>query len=378
MITTTPAGTLPHVPGGSRAADTDAASVPAGGAMAAFALLLDAGLDTPGAAADAKAKKETGADAQEATPACDPAALLGTIAAGFEGAAAPAHPTRAQAARVPGPLHAAAADTPAVPAAGSGTKASASAHRANEPAHDAGEPEDRPAANGTRDARETAAAPARQPAAADPAPSSPVVPAMLQHAAVPAATGHAHREQPHVDAIGGATGTAPSHIAASAPEHTAPAALPDFGAMRLSDRTKWDEGLSSRILWMTNNDVQAASIRLDPPELGPIEVRLTVTTDTGAGTLASVQFSAAHPATRDAIESALPRLHEMLRDNGISLGNASVGTGLPGHAQAFADAGGGASGQAAHHARLPEPASGAPPAANPHARRGSGLIDTFA
>jgi flagellar hook-length control protein FliK len=38
----------------------------------------------------------------------------------------------------------------------------------------------------------------------------------------------------------------------------------------------------------------------------------------------NVSFHATHPATREALESSLPRLRELLSDAGLSLGNASV------------------------------------------------------
>jgi flagellar hook-length control protein FliK len=71
---------------------------------------------------------------------------------------------------------------------------------------------------------------------------------------------------------------------------------------------------------MAGNQLKMAEIRLTPAELGPLRVRVSV--EDGA---ANVTFHAQHAVTREAIEQALPRLREMLAENGLSLGQADVG-----------------------------------------------------
>jgi flagellar hook-length control protein FliK len=84
-------------------------------------------------------------------------------------------------------------------------------------------------------------------------------------------------------------------------------------------------------------------------------------------------FHAHHALTRDAIEQALPRLREMLNDNGLTLGNATVSD------QGVARDG---SGHAARDASGVELSTGEttgrdePPDAQP-ARILQGLLDTF-
>lgn len=82
----------------------------------------------------------------------------------------------------------------------------------------------------------------------------------------------------------------------------------------------WSNALSQRVVWMAGQNVQAAEFRVEPPQLGPIEVRLSITNDQ-----ASLTFAAAHPATREAIQNSLPRLQEMLMESGVTLGNVFVG-----------------------------------------------------
>lgn len=82
----------------------------------------------------------------------------------------------------------------------------------------------------------------------------------------------------------------------------------------------WGEQVGQRVLMMAGNRMHTAEIRLTPAELGPLRVQVSV--DDGA---ANVTFHAQHAVTREAIEQALPRLREMLAENGLSLGQANVG-----------------------------------------------------
>ncbi|ARU31670.1 hypothetical protein CAP31_08230 [Sulfuriferula sp. AH1] len=84
----------------------------------------------------------------------------------------------------------------------------------------------------------------------------------------------------------------------------------------------WDQGFSQKIVWMAGNATQTASISLNPPDLGPLQVVLNVTNDQ-----ANATFIAAQPEVRLAIEAALPKLREMMSDAGIQLGQANVSAG---------------------------------------------------
>ena len=86
--------------------------------------------------------------------------------------------------------------------------------------------------------------------------------------------------------------------------------------------TRWGDALSQRVVWMAGEKLQAAEFRVEPPQLGPIEVRMSITNDQ-----ANLLFTAAHADARDAIQTALPRLQEMLLQSGLALGNVSIGAG---------------------------------------------------
>ena len=84
----------------------------------------------------------------------------------------------------------------------------------------------------------------------------------------------------------------------------------------------WGNELGQKVAWMTSSGNHIAELHLNPPNLGPMEVKLTVHNDQ-----ATIQFVSQHQEVRTALESALPRLKEMMMDSGISLGNASVDSG---------------------------------------------------
>jgi flagellar hook-length control protein FliK len=80
---------------------------------------------------------------------------------------------------------------------------------------------------------------------------------------------------------------------------------------------------------MVGGEEQTASLTLNPPDLGPMQVVLSVTNDG-----ASVTFSSNQLEVRQALENALPRLREMMSESGIALGNATVNAGMPDGRQA--------------------------------------------
>lgn len=113
-------------------------------------------------------------------------------------------------------------------------------------------------------------------------------------------------------------------------QRTAQAAPPPLG-VPLGGK-EWGEGLSNRISWMLGQNVQQATLRINPPHLGPIEIRVAVHNDQ-----TNVMFSAQHSAVREAIESAIPRLREMFSENNMQLVNVDVGQREAGGQRAMSD-----------------------------------------
>ncbi len=81
----------------------------------------------------------------------------------------------------------------------------------------------------------------------------------------------------------------------------------------------WNQDFVSQVNLLVTHREPQAEIRINPPHLGPVEVRIGLD-----GNQVSVSFTSAHAETRSAIENALPQLREMFSDNGLALGNASV------------------------------------------------------
>lgn len=92
----------------------------------------------------------------------------------------------------------------------------------------------------------------------------------------------------------------------------------------------WGNEFNQKITWMATQHEQTAELHLNPPNLGPLDVVLKV-----SGDQATALFTSPHAAVRDAVEQALPRLRDMLADNGITLGNAMVSDQSPKDQQAW-------------------------------------------
>ncbi|TAN48435.1 MAG: flagellar hook-length control protein FliK [Methylococcaceae bacterium] len=82
----------------------------------------------------------------------------------------------------------------------------------------------------------------------------------------------------------------------------------------------WDREFNDRVVWMAGKSLDSAEIHLNPPHLGPIEVRISLDQDQQA----SIQFISSHAQVREAIEAAAPRLREMMHNQQLTLVNVNV------------------------------------------------------
>lgn len=78
--------------------------------------------------------------------------------------------------------------------------------------------------------------------------------------------------------------------------------------------------LGQQITWLSGQDIKQAQIRLNPQQLGPLDVKISV--EHGR---VDVSFMTQHPATAAAVQQGLDQLHQMLGGQGLSLGHTSVG-----------------------------------------------------
>ena len=140
---------------------------------------------------------------------------------------------------------------------------------------------------------------------------------------------------------------------------------------------QWAQSFGEKIVWLAKNDQQTAQISINPPQLGPMQISLSMN-----GDQANALFASPHVEVRQAIEDAMPRLREMLSAAGISLGDANVSTQLPqqnrDNPSQFANpsGNGGRSGNEnailAEDGKIPSISSPLP------IQRGRGLVDLFA
>ncbi len=110
----------------------------------------------------------------------------------------------------------------------------------------------------------------------------------------------------------------PAAPPAQAPTLTAPVATPE-----------WNQQLGQQIVVAARGDEQRISMRLNPAELGPLQVELKVVDQQ-----AQIQFLSSHAQVRGAVEMALPQLRDALAEQGITLGDTSVGEQRDGQQQA--------------------------------------------
>ena len=83
--------------------------------------------------------------------------------------------------------------------------------------------------------------------------------------------------------------------------------------------TEWSSGLGERVSLMLNQKQKTATIRLDPPMLGKMEIQILVKDD-----VTSVTINTQHAQTRDMVDSASYRLREFLQDAGYQNVNVDV------------------------------------------------------
>ena len=128
---------------------------------------------------------------------------------------------------------------------------------------------------------------------------------------------------PSVDRAGLALGSSVSTYTpagtVSQGQAAATATTPVLDIQPALQTTAWNRVMSGRVVWMAREGVQQAELKLNPANLGPVEVRLSMNNDQ-----TSVTFIANHAATRDALEQALPRLRESFSENGMELADAEV------------------------------------------------------
>jgi len=136
----------------------------------------------------------------------------------------------------------------------------------------------------------------------------------------------------------------------------------------------WATDFGQKVMWLASSDKQFAQLTLNPPQMGPIEISLSLDK-----TNATASFVSANADVRNAIESAMPRLREMFASAGINLGQTNVS------AESFRQQAGNGEGYrpssshwTADNAILVADSVGSARSGSFAVQRGNGMVDIFA
>jgi flagellar hook-length control protein FliK len=155
-------------------------------------------------------------------------------------------------------------------------------------------------------------------------------------------------------------------LTSNAPSDTATTPTPTFKVGAGVDTADFGQGVADRVSLMMDSNLTSAKLQVNPPALGPIEVRIAL-----QGGHAQVWMSSHSAVTRDALDSTSGKLREMLGSQGFAQVSVDISQ------RSFQD-------------RTPQPkgyenvaaigGSSAAPAHTPvaTARSASGLLDAYA
>jgi flagellar hook-length control protein FliK len=87
-------------------------------------------------------------------------------------------------------------------------------------------------------------------------------------------------------------------------------------------KTGWDQAISQKVVWMLGAQEQSATLTLNPPEMGPLQVVIHVHNDQ-----ADTTFISDNAEVRQALQDGMDNLRNKLNESGIQLGQANVNSG---------------------------------------------------
>ena len=87
-------------------------------------------------------------------------------------------------------------------------------------------------------------------------------------------------------------------------------------------KTGWDQAISQKVVWMLGAQEQSATLTLNPPDLGPLQVVINVRNDQ-----ADTTFITDNAEVRQALQDGMDNLRNKMSESGIQLGQANVSSG---------------------------------------------------
>jgi flagellar hook-length control protein FliK len=82
---------------------------------------------------------------------------------------------------------------------------------------------------------------------------------------------------------------------------------------------QWGQAVTDKVMWMSSKGIKEATIQLDPPELGSLQVKVSVNQDQ-----AQVSFIVQNTSVREALDQQSMRLREMFAEEGLNLVDVDV------------------------------------------------------
>lgn len=82
---------------------------------------------------------------------------------------------------------------------------------------------------------------------------------------------------------------------------------------------QWGEAVTEKVMWMSSKGIKEATIQLDPPELGSLQIKVGLIQDQ-----AQVSFTVQNPSVREALDQQSMRLREMFAEDGLNLTDVDV------------------------------------------------------
>lgn len=82
---------------------------------------------------------------------------------------------------------------------------------------------------------------------------------------------------------------------------------------------RWNQAVNQKVVWMATNNQQSATLTLNPPDLGPVQVVINVHHDQTDTT-----FLSDNKEVRQALEDGMENLREAMKEAGITLGQTNI------------------------------------------------------
>ncbi len=120
------------------------------------------------------------------------------------------------------------------------------------------------------------------------------------------------REASPLVAISQRSGTRPLNVQQGNAQFTMP-------TQAKAGQPQWQTAVAERVAVMASQRITSAEIQLDPPELGQLQVRVTLNQEQ-----ASVSFASQHAVVREALDQTAHRLRDMFDAEGLDLVDVDV------------------------------------------------------